>query len=454
MKEFLSRRSVTVVFTACALLTVSVAIAHFAVIGFGVYGDGLGYFAPLRSLVFDHDLDVTNEYQYFAETYSRFSGDSRWPHDIPRYSKYTIGMAVVLAPFYGFAHVVVSVLAWGGVSGVAPDGLSWPYELFFCLGSVSIGLAGLVTVYRACRLFFARLPSLLAVLGVWFASPVSYYLLIENSMSHAVSQGLVSALVYVALRGIVKREKPRPVVMGFLLGLAALVRPQNAFFVIVPVAALLARFDGRNIKPTLVAAAWLGGVFVLCLIAQLWVYMIQYGTIMESPYMLEGLAEGSGSSFNWSSPALYLSLFSGHRGLFLWHPITFIGTVGLMVLGGRNKIVGGLTAAALFLQIYLVAAWHCWWQAASVGSRMLSCGTAIFALGLAAVWSRCRGRRIVIAVFATLFFMFWNTLLVAQYMSRMIPTESPVTARTLLENQTKVIPHFLKYVWQQNQDER
>ena len=446
MKVILSRRSVTVVFAACTLLTLLVAIAHFALVGFGVYGDGLGYYAPLRSILFDHDLVVTNEYEYFATTHSRFGGGSRWPHAIPHYSKYTIGMAVILAPFYLVAHVVVSVLVFLGVLNVEANGLSWPYELFYCVGSISLGVAGLVCTYRACRLFFGRMASLLAVLGVWAASPLTYYVFIENSMSHAISQGLVSALVYFSLHGIVRQKRPNGLLLGTLLGLATLVRPQDALFGIVPATALLVSFDRQDIKATLSAAIWMVASFLTLLSAQLIAYFTQYGTVINSPYMIEGSSSTSGSSFNWFTPALLDVLFSGHRGLFIWHPLTLISITGLILLGRRNMTVAITAAVALFLQIYLVAAWHCWWQGASLGSRMLSCSTLIFALGLAAVWDRLRNRLVAAPVILTLFFIAWNSLITAQYMSGMIPPEKPVTARTLLENQVRVVPYFIKHL--------
>ena len=96
--------------------------------------------------------------------------------------------------------------------------------------------------------------------------------------------------------------------------------------------------------------------------------------------------------------------------------------------------------AALLLQIYLVASWHCWWQGASLGSRMLSNSTLIFALGLASLWSHARGRLSWAPAALTLFLIFWNALLTAQYMTGMIPPEKPVSAQTLAANQARVLP--------------
>ena len=446
MERLLSRRGVAVLFAAAALVTLGLGAAHFVLLGFGVTGDGLGYYAPLRSAILDHDLVVSNEYEVFAETVSRFGGGSRWPHPLPLFSKYTVGMGVVLAPFFLVAHLVMVCLNGLQRTAIAADGLTWPYELSYCLGSLLAGLTGLVFVYRSCRLFSGRLPALLAVLGVWFASPLFYYLAFENSMSHAVSQGLVSAFVFFWLESAWRTRTRRAILMGVLLGLAVLVRPQNVLFAVLPLASLATGWRTPERNRLMGRVAWVGGVAVLCACTQFGVYALQYGTVMGSPYMIEGDVGASGSSFHWLRPAIMSALFSGHRGLFVWHPLTLVGTLGLCGLCRRDRACAVPLILALLLQVYLVAAWHCWWQGAALGSRMLSNSTVIFAIGLAWVWEQARGWKVAAACAATTVMVGWNALLVMQYMTGMVDPEAPVTVRQLWGNQFGAIPHFVRHM--------
>ena len=442
-----SRWIVITVFGSAAAITLILFLVHFHLLGFGVYGDGLGYFAPLRSVFFDRDLVVSNEYEYFAATTSRFGGGSRWPHDIPQYSKYTVGMALVLSPFYLLGHLTTLSLNLLHISRASPHGLSWPYELLYCLGSLTIGMVGLVFSYKACRLYCDRASSAIATLGVWFASPLFFYLAIENSMSHAVTQGLISAFLYYCLIGVWLHKRNHALLVGCLLGLAALVRPQEILFCSVPVVMLLWSRRIVSWKSAIISLLIIGVPVVAFASIQAAVYMIEYGTVSGSPYMIEGQAGGGGGSFNWSTPRLAQVLLSGHRGLFVWHPITLLGTIGLFVCFlRRSKMASVALFIALALQIYLVAAWHCWWQGASVGSRMLSNCTLIFALGLACLWSHFRDRLSLAPAFLTLFLIVWNALMIAQYMSGMIPTEEPVSAATLITNQSKVLPYFWRHI--------
>src|SRR5690349_24610278 len=101
-------------------------------------------------------------------------------------------MSLVLAP----AMAAGQVLALGAQAlgaHVTADGYSWPYELAFCAASALASIAGLVLAHRAARRVAGTEAALLAVVGVWFASPLFYYAVIETSMAHALSQALVSA---------------------------------------------------------------------------------------------------------------------------------------------------------------------------------------------------------------------------------------------------------------------
>ncbi|MBN1269456.1 MAG: hypothetical protein JXB04_07710, partial [Kiritimatiellae bacterium] len=123
---------------------------HFGLVGFGVYSDGLGYYAPLRSLVFDHDLRVDDEYAYFAGTASAFGGGARFAGRPPEYSVYPIGMGLVLSPFFGLGHLFTLALR-GLEPDMALDGYAWPYEFFYCIGSILFGVAGLMLCYAAMK---------------------------------------------------------------------------------------------------------------------------------------------------------------------------------------------------------------------------------------------------------------------------------------------------------------
>lgn len=411
--------------------------------GAGVFSDGIGYYAPLRSIVFDGNLDVSNEYQYFAVTTSKLSGEVRWPFPIPQYSKYTIGMAVVLSPFFFIGHVFAVILQKLGAP-IAANGLAWPYELFYSTGSVILGICGMYLSYQAAKAKFGPFPAIAAVVGIWFASSLFYYLAIVPSMSHAVSQFLISAFLYLTLTRNWLDEKRTKLLMGSTLGLATLVRPQDVLFIVAPLCLILLKWkhDGKAALKDLLALCWIGCAVALAAMFQLFVYKIQFADLTKIPYLIEGATDQRNTSFDWARPQVASVLLSGFHGLFTWHPIILLAVVGTFLSVKRRQQSIALLLA-FCLQVYLISSWYCWWQGASFGGRMFSSCSYIFVMGLASLWSHAKTSLARQAVaLLTLGLIVWNILLALQYISRMIPAEEPVSMGQIIENQLRVLPFF------------
>lgn len=310
-------------------------------------------------------------------------------------------------------------------------------------------------------------------------------------MSHAVSQFLVSLFLYLCLTTSWANRLSRQVLLGIVLGLAVLVRPQNALFAIVPLFISLlgtelsetvnsseklrpseskhrqGLFKGRGfpvvadlrrtartlnlrslIESKQVVAIGVIGIFTfLVQIPQMLVYWWQYGGLLDIPYFQEGTAVGQSASFNWGQPQILNVLFSGFHGLFAWHPLLFLAYAGLALTAQKFPRLALILLIAFFLQVYLISSWWCWWQGTSFGGRMFCNSSFIFVFGLAALWDRFKGESWKrLGAIATIFFMVWNALLVLQYESAMIPPSAPVPMSRIVKNQVRAVPFFVKHV--------
>lgn len=448
-------------------ITLSIFLLKFTVTGFGVFGDGLGYYTPLRSLLFDGDLRVDNEYQYYADTATQFSSSPRVFGPIPEYSKYTLGLGIILLPFFALGHLLAIIVHQFSPT-TAVNGLSWPYELSYCLGSIGFGIASLIVSYKFARRYFSKTACLLAVAGVWFASPLTYYLFLEVSMSHAVSAFLIALFLYGIFTKPWQKQWPWQVALGLTIGMAAWVRPQDVLFILIPilVAAVAFKLPGDNSQqnplptlsfPSIIQAIknwqiWrslviLIGVAGLMQLPQIFIYIWQYGGLEKIPYLEEGKASGNNGSFNWFQPALWQVLVSGHRGLFTWHPLTLLSIIGLGLTWRKFPRLNSALLIGFAAQVYFIAAWWCWWQGASVGGRMFANCTFLFVFGLAALWDNFSGRQWQKwGLGITVFLISWNGLIVLQYQSAMIPPEAPITLTELYQNQFKIIPYFFNHL--------
>src|SRR5262249_18478689 len=139
--------------------------------------DEIEYFAYLRSVVFDHDLDFTNEYQWFVDRdpkeYESFARTflipktpaARPPNNAP------IGSAALWAPFYVPPVTGEALLA----REPSPPGYSRADISAVCLGSMLYGVVGLFLVQEACRHFVTGRAAFWATVVVWFGSNLLFY---------------------------------------------------------------------------------------------------------------------------------------------------------------------------------------------------------------------------------------------------------------------------------------
>jgi hypothetical protein len=180
--------------------------------------DEVQYFAYLRSLYFDHDLDFLNEYSHFAELGQR-NGDPAVfnallrdnpadPPLIPATGLYRnvapIGSALLWAPGFVLADLLVRAANLLGAR-IPADGYSWPYIWAVCYMSALYALLGLLLTYRLARRFVAAFDAALATIAVWLATPLVFYTYIQMPWSHANGFFLFALFLTIWLRDTPER---------------------------------------------------------------------------------------------------------------------------------------------------------------------------------------------------------------------------------------------------------
>ena len=392
--------------------------------GLLIGSDGILYYHYVHSLVIDGDLDFTNEYAHF-------DGPGAIPDPTPAGlppNRVSIGTAILWLPFFLIAHGASWLL------GLPTDGYTVLYQTAVCLGSMLFGFAGILATYRLCREHASPGAALCAVVLIWFAGNVVYYMVAEPSMSHMASLGAVGTFLAWWRCGKARGAASYWAGLGVLGGLAALVRPQNGLYLCLPAIEWLERgiadFRARRWRPALLHArnGLLMGAAAVCMISiQLKAWQIVYGSFRDAGYLY-----GSGQSFHWLCPRILQVLFSLQHGLFTWHPIYLAGAVGLWWLVGKDRAYGMLLVLAFALQVYVVASWRVWWQADAFGGRMLISTAPILAVGLAQFTGRTgrSGRTWVTVAGAGI--LLWNLAFFIQYRFGLIPMGDPITLRQLV----------------------
>ena len=315
-----------------------------------VYGDGVFYYAWLRSVVVDHDIN-------FADEYAREQVNQ--PKTIyGQYgNKYSVGPALLWAPLYVTTHAVVRGDGWG-----------LPYQLSVGIISVLYALSGLILLIRLIKLP-PRIMSLILLLTAG-ATNLLFYGSLDTVNSHALS--FFTAVVYLLF---ISNPKKHWIAIGATLALIASVRLQDLVYII----ALIPLW--KQIRwNRLLLGFWVGFT------PQMLAWFLLYGSL-ANPYL------SGGESFNLLRPQIFGVLMSLQSGLFLWTPVVAVGVAGLYLARSEHQRKRVNTQILTYLvifgaQLYLVASWSTWWQGASVSGRMFVSMLPLIAVGLGEIVRR------------------------------------------------------------------
>jgi hypothetical protein len=339
-----------------------------------LHADASYYYAYLPTLLHG-DLDFTDEYKVTGNWYRLGKTVTGRPSNV-----FGIGPAVLDAPLFLIGHVLARA------TGARSDGFSdWEVRLYtwssllWTLGAILVG-------YRLVR---RRLGGgALALAGpvlAALAGPVVYYAVRQPGYAHPMATFFTALLVE---RWDASYDAPRTtrtwIVLGAILGAAALARPQLALWgVLYARAALDDLIAAPRAEKKRLPLRWLAGAAaaLVAFAPQLLAWRVLYGAYYVVP-------QGPGF-MRWDDPCWIDVLFSSRNGLFPWSPGLLVFAIAL-ACGMRRapRLAGGLIAGLLLQAIANGAAWD-WWAGGSFGGRRFDSAYVAFAFGAALLVAWC-----------------------------------------------------------------
>jgi hypothetical protein len=326
----------------CAFVSSARGLNHWGVL---IGHDEPQYFSYLHSWVFDRDLSFENEYRTIPNTWESMQEDHP---DRPDYNVAPIGSAVLWLPFYLAALAVLHGVSALGVD-VPLNGMASPYAMAAAFGSHALAAIGMLLIFATLRRWFSVRTSLLTVVLLWTATPLLWYLTDQPWMSHAPDFFAVALVLWCWLRNRESRSLWGWMGFGAAIGLSALVRPNHAVLLLLPVADLVVTARGKRMRASLGALLSVA-TMLLAFLPQLITHAIR------EDWAHKGINFPPGSPMEWAHPAISEVLFSAHHGLFAWHPVLLFGFIGPIALWFRSRYVTVLCALVLALDVYMNAA--------------------------------------------------------------------------------------------------
>jgi hypothetical protein len=349
--------------------------------------DGVEYYAYVRSLAIDHDIEFTNEFKGPEVPFERvpeWLATNRSPTGYAQ-NLASVGPAIVWAPFYMLGSLIVR---GGNAFGAdwTTDGYSLPYIAMINLASaVSLPITAWLC-YLIARRVVARRIALLAAVALVAGSAIMDYGLFEAHYPHALAAMTVAAYFYWWLRTRPQRTPGQWFVLGLLAGAMALMYWINSILLLLPALDLLPPFV-RALR----ARAWraigqmIGGglVFLAALLLAFSPQMIAWTILYGSPFTIP-----HGSSFAEPHGLKVLQmLFSPVHGQLLWAPISFVAMVGMGWYIARRRWEGALVLLAFGLYFLYNATLGSWHGGGPFGLRRIANVLPLLTPGLACLLS-------------------------------------------------------------------
>lgn len=406
-----------------------------------VGGDGYGYYAYTRSLLYDGDFDFANELAQYDELYGRQTLES-WRTPLGSAGNpFAIGPSLLWAPFVLLGYL-------GSLLGSYHDtfalpGYSLPFQVALAYGTWIYAGVGVYLIFASVRSLFSARSAYIATLAGVFVSPLLYYLIYEPSMSHGLTVFTTGLLLHFSTRVVLhpKHLLRDPVLAGIVFGLISgllfLVRWQDVLFALIPLwllalyTPLFHKLHAREQKIQFVLTALVVGVLTIA--PQLVLWNTLYGSPLYVP-------QGAGF-FDFTNPHVYEFLFSGFHGLFAVHPLLLLGAGGLFAVHHRYKLLASVLGVLLILTVLFNASLSDWYGGSSFGARRMVSALFIFVVGFAALLTRLNKKRILRSILIALFVVggVWNLLLMMTYATGDLPLEKPVEVRELYRGPVKII---------------
>jgi len=419
-----------------------------------VRGDGVGYYAYLRSVLIDHDLRFDNDYLAGNQSFvlARVDAQGRLLPNL--YTKtgyvenhFSVGPAILWAPVLVPVHVAVRLANHFGAH-IRADGYSRPYLFAMALTTACYGFLSLLLVFRMGMKYFEPPWPFLATVGIWLASSLPVYMYFNPSWSHALSAFAVGLFLWYWDRTSSQRSLRRWALLGLMAGLMVNVYYPNVLLLIFPgveVVYLLrmrtSHGDGfvTRARELVLRCAVFAAVFLAALVPTFVTRQIIYGSPFESGY--PGIA-----TWYWTSPALFNVLFSADHGMFSWTPVLVLAVAGFPFLIKRNSLLGIGSVLTFLAYYYFIASYPDWDGLSSYGNRFFVSLTPIFMLGLSALfsafssWLGKTARAAQLASSVLLLLILWNVGFIFQWGTHMVPVRGEISWSAMVHNQFVDVP--------------
>lgn len=310
--------------------------------------------------------------------------------------KYSIGQSIMMSPYFFIAHF------WASKSAhYAPDGFSFPYQVCLGIGMFLYALIGLYYLRKVLKIYFT--DSTVAILLFAFVFGTNYlnYSSVEQCMTHNTLFTIYVLIIYNTIRFYKNFNNKNAIWIGFLTGLATLIRPTEIISIIIPLAWNIQSYRdiGERIKLIFEKFKY---YFVAAIVLSLIVFIqLFYWKYVSGEWIVYSYQD---QGFDWKSPHIWDYMFSYKCGWLIYTPMMILAILSLFWYPKTDKYQLGILIF-IVLNIYIVTAWSIWDYGGTAGRAMIQC-YPIIAFPFAAIIEKVNKTKWIKYIFYFFFALF------------------------------------------------
>ena len=320
--------------------------------------DGFGYYMYTPHLFSEGNLNMTPEWaQGIQDTYC----DSITAYQLVQrpngnyQNVYHIGMAYLQLPAYFISDL------FARSAGFPTNGFSKPYHIGYIINAFLFIFLGLVYLRKLLRLFFNDKLSALLILMAFAGTNIYITYTQQFDLPHLYLFALNAIFLYFLFRFTKSETRKHLLLSALFFGLTVSIRPTQALLGIIPFIVLFKEY--RNTKLFWSKILIYPLFSIVWNIPQMFYWYFVGGKLIVFNLHVEEIIL--------TDPNLIDFLFSYRKGWLLYTPLFLLLILGFIHLFRKNRNLFWAFGIGVFLYIYIMSSWECWWYASSFGSRVM-----------------------------------------------------------------------------------
>lgn len=330
--------------------------------------DVSGYYMYLPALFIYKDIkkcgfkdDILKKYKMTPDFQQAFIHEASGNYVM----KYSIGQAVLYSPFFAIAHV------WAlNDSRYLADGFSFPYQFMIAVWMMILAFIGIIYLRKSLLVYFDEWPVALGLLGITLGSNYLTYAAIDSAMTHNTLFTIYSLLIYVTIHFHKNPTFKKGLGIGFLVGMAALIRPTEIISCLIPIlwGANMMKKDAFNHRLQFLGKHWSYLLFAIIFTLGIGSIQLIYWKYASGDWIVYSYED---QGFSWLSPHILDCMFSYRSGWLIYSPLMSFALIGFYFLFKKDKNLFFTCFVFSLLFMYITFAWDIWWYGGSLGQRAM-----------------------------------------------------------------------------------